>query len=274
MGNRNSKKDKSKDRTQTVVGESPPQTKKVSEKESPIEVVKQSTEKATPTPKSKKNESIDSNGVSKKKIIEMFEKYTQNKDEIMGPEAVMAFCEDLEVDPEDISVLVLAWHFNAETMCYFKKEEFVKGCEKLKCDSIQKLKAKMKHFPEELKDEQKFKEIYEFVFFWSRESVDKKVLDIETSSDMLELLLDNETYPFSEPFRTFLNQQSSYKCMNKDQWVSLLEFCKTIDTDFTNYDENGSWPVMLDEFVAWSKEQNPDNYVVNGEMEANENNFF
>ena len=54
MGNRNSKKDKSKDRTQTVVGESPPQTKKVSEKESPIEVVKQSTEKATPTPKSKK----------------------------------------------------------------------------------------------------------------------------------------------------------------------------------------------------------------------------
>lgn len=31
---------------------------------------------------------------------------------------------------------------------------------------------------------------------------------------------------------------------------------------------------MLDEFVAWSKEQNPDNYVVNGEMEANENNFF
>ena len=41
--------------------------------------------------------------MSKKKIIEMFEKYTQNKDEIMGPEAVMAFCEDLEVDPEDVS---------------------------------------------------------------------------------------------------------------------------------------------------------------------------
>ena len=36
----------------------------------------------------------------------------------------------------------------------------------------------MKHFPEELKDEQKFKEIYEFVFFWSRESVDKKVLGL------------------------------------------------------------------------------------------------
>jgi len=139
-----------------------------------------------------------------------------------------------------ISVLILSWYFKAETMCYFRKEEFVKGCETLKCDSLVKLKAKLKHFPEELKDPQKFKDIYEFVFFWSRESVDKKVLDIETSLDMLELLLDEETYPFIKPFGTFLRAQTSYKCMNKDQWLSLLEFCKTIEQDFSNYDENGS----------------------------------
>jgi len=31
---------------------------------------------------------------------------------------------------------------------------------------------------------------------------------------------------------------------------------------------------MLDEFVAWQKAQNPEKYVVYGDMEANENNFF
>jgi hypothetical protein len=65
----------------------------------------------------------------------------------MQPDEVIKFCEDLEVDPEDvssnkknwlavkhfltncfqISVLVLAWHFNAKTMCYFSREEFVNG---------------------------------------------------------------------------------------------------------------------------------------------------
>ena len=57
---------------------------------------------------------------------------------------------------------------------------------------------------------------------------------------MLELLLDEESYPFIGPFRVFLQEQTSYKGVNKDQWVSLLEFCKTVEEDFSNYDENGS----------------------------------
>jgi hypothetical protein len=39
--------------------------------------------------------------VSKKKIVEMYDKYSQGKD-MMGPDEVVKFCEDLEVDPEDV----------------------------------------------------------------------------------------------------------------------------------------------------------------------------
>jgi len=74
---------------------------------------------------------------------------------------------------------------------------------------------------------------------------------------MLELLL-GEQFPFSAPFRDFLQEQKSYKAVNRDQWTSFLEFCKTIEPDLSNYDENGSWPVMLDEFVSWYREKNPD----------------
>lgn len=89
--------------------------------------------------------------MSRKKILEMFDKYAGGKD-TMGPEEVMQFCSDLAVDPEDvnilnlndnfsknlisllfkISVLILCWHFKAELSCYFKKEEFVNGCTELK----------------------------------------------------------------------------------------------------------------------------------------------
>ena len=55
---------------------------------------------------------------------------------------------------------------------------------------------------------------------------------------MIELLLPK--VPFSGPFCTFLKEQTSYRAVNKDQWMSLLEFCKTTDSDLNNYDENGS----------------------------------
>jgi len=36
-----------------------------------------------------------------------------------------------------------------------------------------------------------------------------------------------------------------------DQWMNILEFCRTIKGDLSNYDENGAWPVLLDEYCEW-----------------------
>lgn len=35
-------------------------------------------------------------------------------------------------------------------------------------------------------------------------------------------------------------QQSKYKGLNKDQWYNVLEFSRTINTDLSNYDEDGA----------------------------------
>jgi hypothetical protein len=116
----------------------------------------------------------------------------------------------------------------------------------------------MVEFPMEFRNEELFGEIYEFVFLWSRESVEKKTLDIDTTLDMLELLLDSVKYPLVVPFRDFLQTQSSYKAVNKDQWNSIFEFCKTMDDEkLQEYDETGCWPTMLDEFVEWLQANTP-----------------
>jgi hypothetical protein len=43
-------------------------------------------------------------------------------------EGVEKLCQDLQVDPSDIGLLVFAWYCKAERMCLFTYEEFLRGC--------------------------------------------------------------------------------------------------------------------------------------------------
>jgi DCN1-like protein 4/5 len=191
----------------------------------------------------------DKNGFSMKRLEEMFEHYKDPEGHQIGPGGVEALCGDLGVEPEDVVVLVLAWHLNAQNMGYFKREEFIDGLQKLGVDSPQKLKNQLPNFRKDLEDQSKFKEIYRYAFFFAKEK-DQKILDLTTADAMLGLVLGNR-FPHTEPFRQFLKEQTSYKSVNLDQWLSILEFSKTIKPDLSNYDENGAWPVLLDEYCEW-----------------------
>jgi DCN1-like protein 1/2 len=52
-------------------------------------------------------------------------------DDIILAEGVSKFCEDLGVDPADIVMLVISYHFRAATMCEYSKEEFIGGMARL-----------------------------------------------------------------------------------------------------------------------------------------------
>ena len=71
--------------------------------------------------------------------------------------------------------IVIAWHLNAVQMGVFTREQFVSGFSKLGCDSLDKIKAQLPVFREELKDGRKFKEIYLFAFQFGKESTQKSL---------------------------------------------------------------------------------------------------
>jgi hypothetical protein len=58
---------------------------------------------------------------------------------------------------------------NAAVMCEFTKEEFTQGLVKLNCDSIEKLKKKLPELRTELQDADKFRDIYNYAYMFSRE---------------------------------------------------------------------------------------------------------
>ena len=51
----------------------------------------------------------------------------------MTVDGVMRFLEDLQLNPESRTVLILAWRFKAKTQCEFSKDEFVTGMTELGC---------------------------------------------------------------------------------------------------------------------------------------------
>lgn len=203
--------------------------------------------KSTATsPKGKSD--VNDAAFSQKRLEDLFQKYKEAEDDQIGPDGMTQFCQDLEVDPADVIMLVIAYHLNAQRMGYFTKDEFLKGFAKMSVDSVGKLKAQFTQLREELNDYAKFKEIYRFAFNFGKEP-DQKILDLQMGISLLELVMGDK--PHAKTFVKFLSEQTSYKALNLDQWLNFLDFSKTIKPDFSNYDENSAWPVILDEYATW-----------------------
>ncbi|XP_012944207.1 DCN1-like protein 4 [Aplysia californica] len=189
---------------------------------------------------------------SKKRCLTWFQEYSGPDDDCLGPEGMEKFCEDIGVEPENIVMLSLAFKLNAKRMGFFTAEEWMKGMTELQCDTITKLQNRLDYLRALLSDPTCFKNIYRFAFDFARDK-DQRSMDIETAKAMLSLVL-GKNWPLFSSFHQFL-EQAKYKVINKDQWCNILEFSRAIQSDLSNYDEDGAWPVMLDEFVEWLKDQ-------------------
>ncbi|KAI1286719.1 DCN1-like protein 4 [Halotydeus destructor] len=195
------------------------------------------------------NEYGDSGSFSQKRCSALFSEYAAANDpEVIGPEGIENFCHAISVDPEDVVMLVVSWKMDAKQMGYFTKKEWLKGLSEIQCDSIVKIRSKIDSLRSQMYDQGTFKNVYRFAFDFSKDK-DQRSMDIETARAMLALLLGKQ-WPMQRYFDQFL-ENSKYKVINKDQWCNVLEFSRSVNSDLSNYDEDGAWPVMLDEFVDW-----------------------
>ncbi|KAF8162868.1 Cullin binding-domain-containing protein [Crassisporium funariophilum] len=60
-------------------------------------------------------------------------------------------------------------------------------------------------------------------------------------------------YPIMAEVLEFINERGSYKATNKDLWSMMLEFCETVNPNLQDYEADGAWPTLLDDFVIWKK---------------------
>ncbi|KMT01074.1 hypothetical protein BVRB_9g223290 [Beta vulgaris subsp. vulgaris] len=186
------------------------------------------------------------------RIDQFFYTYANKSSGMIDPEGIELLCSDLEVDHTDARVLMLAWKMIAEKQGYFTLEEWRRGLKALRVDTIAKLKKTLPELEKEVRRTSNFVDFYQYAFRYCLTEEKQKSIDIESICQLLDLVLGSQFRAQVDYFIEYLKAQTDYKVINMDQWMGFYRFCNEISfPDFSNYDPDLAWPLILDNFVDW-----------------------
>jgi len=96
-------------------------------------------------------------------------------------------------------------------------------------------------------NEEIFRNFYQFVFEYLKQH---KTTNIDKHEALIawKIVGIDKRWGIFEKWEKFWEENPA-KVVTKDTWYMLVRFIEKMGTNVENYDENDSWPLMLDEFV-------------------------
>jgi len=207
----------------------------------------------------------------------LFTSYAEDDDASqIGAEGLERLCLDANISMEGPQPLILAWLLQASAFGQLSKEEWTKGMHSLKIDSLQKLGVALREYEELLVLNSKpipggapslynrnatyasfsanpwaaFSKLYQFVFSLAK-SPEERSIDVEIAKAFWSTLLAPR-FPLVKEFVGYISEKK-IKGVNKDLWSMSLDFFHTVTPDLKNFDFEGAWPSIIDDFVLWQR---------------------
>lgn len=188
------------------------------------------------------------------RIDKLFYIYANSSSGVIEAEGVESICTYLGMDPSDIRILMLAWKMGSAKQGYFTLEEWGRGMRAFRADTMAKLQKALPDLQKEVLMPENYLDFYSFAFRYCLTEEKQKGVDIETVCQLLDLLLGSKFRAEADYFIEYLKEQTDYKVLTLDQWMSFYRFVNEISfTDFNNYDAELAWPLIFDDFVDWMK---------------------
>lgn len=167
-------------------------------------------------------------------------------------EGIERLCEDLQYNPDDFAILVLAWRLDASQMCRFTKTEFIQGLHRLKSDSIESIRNRLEEHILRLKtDSDFFKQLYRFTFRFGLEPYNRIIL-LDMAIILWRLVFTVHKPPILDRWLKYLELHTNIRGIPKDTWNMFLNFAETCD--ITQYDDTEAWPSLFDDFVEYEND--------------------
>uniref|UniRef100_A0A7S4BKY9 Defective in cullin neddylation protein n=1 Tax=Chrysotila carterae TaxID=13221 RepID=A0A7S4BKY9_CHRCT len=179
-------------------------------------------------------------------------------DQVLGPDAVERLCTDMQVEPDNVLLLVLAWVLDASKMGYFTREEWESGIQQLgSAGTPHALRQQLETVhAQTLRDIERLRGLHKFAHKFCREER-RKNIDVQSAQVMLKMTIGPL---FSEHVSNLVRfmgekEQLAKAGVSLDEWTMMLQFCREIDSTCSNFQDDGAWPVLLDDFVEWQRSQ-------------------
>eukprot|EP00611_Tribonema_gayanum_P010383 TRINITY_DN2038_c0_g1_i4.p1 TRINITY_DN2038_c0_g1~~TRINITY_DN2038_c0_g1_i4.p1 ORF type:complete len:182 (-),score=24.68 TRINITY_DN2038_c0_g1_i4:133-678(-) len=170
-------------------------------------------------------------------------------------EGIARLAQDLGIDPgNDVRILVLCWKLGpGDTAGRLSQTAFVTGMVNLGYSSVEALRGLLPSLDPKDMDFGEFREFYRYAYHFTRDRT-SATLEKDIACALLPMVMGNRS-PHTHTFVQFLEARTSNDNMTFDQWNSFLEFTRAIGQDLSEYSDEGAWPILLDEYVAWYKDQ-------------------
>lgn len=203
--------------------------------------------------------------VSETKINLLFDHYKDSLEETILAEGIENLCNDLQLNPDDFKVLILAWKLNASQMCRFTKTEFVQGLRDMKTDSIKSIQLKLNDIIGDLnRESENFKDLYRFTFKFGLDvSTGQRILPTDIAILLWRLVFTSNEPPILDRWLMYLDKNPHIRGIPKDTWYMFLNFCEFVGDDLSSYDDTEAWPSLFDDFVEYENDQMNQNITKN-----------
>ncbi|KAK6332299.1 DCN1-like protein 4 [Orbilia brochopaga] len=213
-----------------------------------------------------------------KTVEEWFGVYASEGDsEQIDVEGIIRLLGDLDVKFESAAIYILCWKLGLEAMGSIPKKKWVDGMNKYGLKNNQQLLKSLAIWLEETKPvsppSTSFVDFFKYMFQFSKATPETRSVAIDDALPVMSFALDPLTYdlkydpdtavsikpevhpyPHRQPFLDFLATKQPVKVINKDQWESFIPFNRAVSYTLEDYNPEGAWPSLYDQYVEWRRE--------------------